>query len=315
VTGAVIVTYNSGRFLKACLEAAVPKLGHVVVVDNASSDDTVAVARRFPSVDLRINSANMGFATAANQGVRAVESDFVLLLNPDTVIRTDLDPLVTACSLPGVGAAAGKLMDGNGKPQAGFTVRRFPGARSLACESLGINRLWPGNPVNRRYRCSDLDLDTAQYVEQPAGAFLMFRRDVWFRLGGFDERFHPLWFEDVDFLRRMTCLGYSVWYDPAVEALHYGGHSLESVTPGDRQYFWYGNLLKYAAKHFGPLGLKATAASVAVGCAVRSMMAGGSEWRPVARLCGAMLFGAPTERPVIEKERKSKLTKSHSHGL
>ncbi len=73
---------------------------------------------------------------------------------------------------------------------------------------LGLNRLWPGNPVNRRYRCLDLDLEAAADVEQPAGAFLLIRRDAWQALGGFDEGFHPIWFEDVDFLKRARDAGY-----------------------------------------------------------------------------------------------------------
>ena len=67
--------------------------------------------------------------------------------------------------------------------------------------------MWPGNPVNRRWRCHDLDLSVAQDVEQPAGACLLVRGSVWQELGGLDERFHPLWFEDVDFCQRLKQRG------------------------------------------------------------------------------------------------------------
>ena len=102
------------------------------------------------------------------------------------------------------GLAAGKLVDKTGVAQKGFTIRRFPTPASLIFELFGINRLWPSNPVNRRYRYLDRDLDQPGPVEQPAGAFLMFRRDVWKRLRGFDESFHPVWFEDVDYCRRAS---------------------------------------------------------------------------------------------------------------
>ncbi len=116
----------------------------------------------------------------------------------------------------------------------GFTIRRFPTPLTLWFELCGFNRLWPSNPVNRRYRYLDRDLEQAGPVEQPAGAFLMFRRDVWERLGGFDEGFYPVWFEDVDFCRRAADAGYRIEYVPQVEAEHLGGHSVGQISEGCR---------------------------------------------------------------------------------
>lgn len=115
---------------------------------------------------------------------------------------------------------------------------------------MGLNRLWPLNPVNSRYRYWDLDCDAPAEVEQPAGAFLMIRREAWRRLGGFDERFFPLWFEDVDFLKRARDAGYRTYYVPDAVARHTGGHSLETLPWESRQLYWYDSLLKYAGKHF-----------------------------------------------------------------
>ena len=70
-----------------------------------------------------------------------------------------------------------------------------------------LNRFWPGNPVNRRYRCLDWDSSSRSMVEQPAEHFFMVRRAVWQELGGFDEGFFPLWFEDVDFCRQNSRSG------------------------------------------------------------------------------------------------------------
>ncbi len=95
-------------------------------------------------------------------------------------------------------------------PQSGFTIRRFPTPAALIFELFGINRLWPSNPVNRHYRYLDRDLDQPGPVEQPAGAFLMTRRDVWESLHGFDESFHPVWFEDVDYCKRASGSGYQI---------------------------------------------------------------------------------------------------------
>jgi N-acetylglucosaminyl-diphospho-decaprenol L-rhamnosyltransferase len=175
----------------------------------------------------------------------------ILLLNPDVQLRTPIDALKEACQRHGL--AAGQLTDGQGRPQTGFTIRRFPSAAVLSLELLGVNRLWPGNSLNQRYRCLDRDLNQAGSVEQPAGAFMMTRRDVWERLGGFDEGFHPVWFEDVDFCRRAIQSGYRIEYVPLVRAEHSGGHSVSRINPTRRELYWYASLLRYAEKHFGPL--------------------------------------------------------------
>ena len=226
----------------------------VTVVDNASTDGTVeSVQGRSvvnPRVKLLANRENRGFAGAANQGFRATAGDPILLLNPDVQLRSSLTPLIEACR--GHGLAAGQLTGPDARAQAGFTIRRFPTPASLAFELMGINRVWPGNPVNRRYRYLDRDLNVEGPVEQPAGAFLMARRDVWERLGGMDESFHPVWFEDVDFCRRAADAGYRIEYVPQVRAEHLGGHSVRKLARSNTEVFWYDSLVRYGAKHFRP---------------------------------------------------------------
>ena len=237
--GIVIVTHNSARVLAWCLESALARSSNVVVVDNNSSDDTCATARQFPS-QLVANKDNLGFAAAVNQGVNALAGcQAILLLNPDARLVSPLAPMLERLQKPGVGAVGGRLTNEDGQDQQGFAIRRFPTAASLIFECLGINRLWPGNGVNRRFRALDADLSVSQRTEQPAGAFLLFSRSLWTRLNGFDERFHPLWFEDVDFLQRAAKAGYQIWYEPGSRAVHLGAHSLESLQPANRQRFWY----------------------------------------------------------------------------
>jgi N-acetylglucosaminyl-diphospho-decaprenol L-rhamnosyltransferase len=236
----------------------------VLVVDNASADGTIDQIPSDPLVRVIANRENHGFAGGVNQGVREANAPLILLLNPDTVLMTPIDPLVTAIVANGHSGAAGMLVDERGNPQNGFTFRRLPTPLALAFEVLGINRIWPGNPVNRRYRCLDLDPQQAQEVEQPAGAFLLFRRSDWERLGGFDEGFHPVWFEDVDFCRRLLDAGGSIWFDPSVRARHHGGHSVQKIELGCRQRTWYGSLLRYAAKHYSPSSRRIVAGVVAL---------------------------------------------------
>jgi hypothetical protein len=199
----VIVTYNSCAEIGACLDALAPREGlEIVVVDNASSDCTrIEVERR--GVQLIANRTNAGFAGAVNQGVRATSAPLVLLLNPDTHVVRGIDALADRFADAHMGAAGGLLLSRDGAAQIGFFARSLPTPAALIFEVLGINRIWPGNPVNWHYRCLNLDPMRAQAIEQPAGAFLMFRREAWKQVGGFDERFWPIWFEDVDFCARL----------------------------------------------------------------------------------------------------------------
>ena len=248
---AVIVTYNSAAVINSCLQALSKMAPEMtpIVVDNASSDNTVQLARACSGVLLIDNPENRGFAAAVNQGAReAGESDFILLLNPDVELSTAVDQLTESAQQYGL--ATGRLVDSAGRTQAGFTLRRFPTPAALICELFGINRLWPSNPVNRRYRCLDVDYDQPALVEQPAGAFLMVRRDVWEELGGFDERYYPVWFEDVDFCRTAVDAGYQIAYVPTVTARHQGGHSVGNIPEGSRATYWCVSLLRYGAKHF-----------------------------------------------------------------
>jgi len=315
-TGVVVVTYNSAEVIERCLDSCgdLP----VVVVDNASADNTCALVRRKTAVVLLANTQNLGFAGAVNQGVAALDSDLVLLLNPDTQLTSRIDALETACDEPATAIASGKLLNEAGEVQAGFTVRRFPTPLTLMLEVLGINRLLPGNAVNRRYRCLDLDLERESEAEQPAGAFLMFRREVWQRLGGFDTQFHPLWFEDVDFCKRASELGLKIRYVPEVTARHQGGHSIAGLDWACREVYWYVSLLKYASKHFRPSGYRWVTAAVMLGSLFRTAveMVWRRSFRPIrvygkiGRLAGRSLISGHVGEPNC-LGNSSKATEQH----
>jgi hypothetical protein len=262
--GIVVVTYNSAQHIGRCVDGALLSGADLVVVDNASTDGTCAeVAGR--GVRLIANQRNLGFAAAVNQGFRALGTPFVLLLNPDATLLTGLDPMRECCARPDAAGAGGKLLDEAGRPQIGFMFRRFPTPRALIFEALGLNRIWPHNPVNRQFRCLGFDHDVEQPVEQPAGALLMIRRDVWEKLSGFDERFYPLWFEDVDFAARAAALGYRMYYTPRAVAKHTGAHSILQMPLEIRTHNWYLGLLRYAARHFRPWSVRGVCLGVIVG--------------------------------------------------
>ena len=267
----VVVTYNSAEEIGGCLDSLtnLPD-AQVVVVDNASQDRTCdEVLKR--GVPLLANSHNAGFAAAANQGVRATTAPLVLLLNPDASLEHGLEALIGEFEDPKVGAAGGLLVGTDGIPQTGFMARNLPTPAALVLEVLGVNALWPGNPVNWHYRCLGLDPVTPGLVEQPAGAFLMFSRGIWERVGGFDERFWPIWFEDVDFCCRLKAAGFTVRYNPKAVAIHAGAHSARALPLAIRERYWYGSLLEYAARHYGALTFRSVCVATIVGSALRAV--------------------------------------------
>jgi GT2 family glycosyltransferase len=296
--GIVIVTYHSGAVIGACLDAAIPTGAEIIVVDNASTDSTTAeVVRR--GVRLIANATNRGFAAAVNQGVAALEQPYILLLNPDAILKTNLESLAEACELPRAAGAGGILLDRAGNLQIGFMVRKLPTPAALAFEALLLNRLWPRNPINAAYRELHLDYARQQPVEQPAGAFLMIRRAVWQELGGFDEQFWPIWFEEVDFCRRAADRGYLFYYVPLAVAKHTGGHSIPRLTLEMRPIYWYRSLLRYSAKHFRSMGLRMVCLAVIIGSCLRAPVESAlsrslrplAVYKKVIELAGSVLFG------------------------
>ena len=267
----VVVSYNSSKYLPLCLDSLRGVGVEIIVVDNASTDDSVAVARQH-GVRVIANSENRGLAAAANQGARASAAEFLLFLNPDAVLLDGFADLLRAViQEPQAGAVAGLLLDEAGRPQVGFNVRSLPSFVTLACEVLLLNRLWPRNPVNRRYRCLDVPLDRPGEIEQPAGACLLVRRRALEQVGYWDEHFYPLWFEDVDLCLRLRRSGYPILFCPTCRWRHHGEHSLDSISFARKQLFWYRNLLYYVRKHMGSAAALAMRLLVCAGAAARWM--------------------------------------------
>ena len=271
----VIVTYNSASEIGGCLDALAayaPPDTEVIVVDNASGDATCSLVRD-RGICILCNPANAGFAAALNQGVRATTAPLVLSLNPDAHLLRGLEAMAQCFDqLPAekVGAVGGMLIGDDGTPQRGFMARNLPTPAALIFEVLGVNRLWPRNPANWHYRCLGLDHMRLSRVDQPPGAFLMFSRAAWQTVGGFDERFRPIWFEDVDFCARLHGAGYSAYYHPSAVARHTGSHSINPLALENRARYWYGNLLEYASKHYRSGAFRTTCVAVAIGAVFRA---------------------------------------------
>jgi GT2 family glycosyltransferase len=208
---AIVVTHNSGATVASCLEALTREDCEIIVVDNASADDSVLRIEEFVAwnpVRLVANENNRGFGAAVNQGVQEAAGDVFLILNPDAIAGPGAVAAMLRCiETSHAGAVGGALLESDGQPARGFAFRRIPTLAPLLCEVLLVNQLWPENPVNRRYRYLDADYAQQQEVEQPAGACLAITRTAWDKVSGFDEQFYPVWFEDVDICRRLLDQG------------------------------------------------------------------------------------------------------------
>ncbi len=272
---AIVVAYRSAAEIGACLRSLEGRVRQIVVVDNAAQRALPEItARAAPRAELIVNSSNRGFAAAVNQGVAASDAPYVLLLNPDCELQTGLEAMVACCRRENAAAVGGLLRGTDGAPQVGFFARSLPTPAALAFEALGVNRLWPRNPVNRRYRMLDIDPEIEQEIEQPAGAFLLVRRDAFEAVGGMDESFHPIWFEDVDLCLRLRRAGGRIRYTPRAAALHSGAHSIKALAAQARQRFWYSSLLRFAEKHYSAATYRRLRLAVVWGLALRRFFSG-----------------------------------------
>jgi N-acetylglucosaminyl-diphospho-decaprenol L-rhamnosyltransferase len=269
----VFIAWNARGHLVHALDAALATGYPVVVVDNASADGTAEYVRvRVPEAHLVAADRNLGFAGGVNAGVHETTTPWVLLLNPDIVLTQDaiahlLDEGESEVTIGAVGA---QLVGIDGAPQPTYSVRRFPGLATWAADLLLLDHVWPGNPSSRRYLALDVDRTRTQDVEQPAAACLLVRRAAFDGVGGFDIGFHPAWFEDVDFCRRLRAAGWRIRYRADARVVHEGGVAMRALGLGSFSTIWYRNLLRYARKHEGPATRLLVRPLIVAGMALRA---------------------------------------------
>jgi N-acetylglucosaminyl-diphospho-decaprenol L-rhamnosyltransferase len=253
----VIVNWNSGPLLRLCIQSLRRNApgAEIVLVDNASEDDSLRSAgEAAPGCVALVNDRNLGFAAACNRGWRHSAGDPVLFLNPDIEAEEGAVSRLEAV-LGGdrsLWALGGQLTDGFGEPQVGFNIRSFPTIGSAAADALLLDVLWPRNPWTRRYLMLDDSHRSFREVDQPAAACLMVKRPALEAIGGFDERFYPAWFEDVDLCRRIRDAGGRIAYEPLARFRHYGGASLARLPQEKFLEYYYTNQCRYFLKHHGP---------------------------------------------------------------
>lgn len=250
----VIVSYNVRHFLEQCLTAVFKAQGNlnleVWVVDNASADDSVTMVKAlFPQVHLLANSDNPGFAKANNQALRLAQGDFLLLLNPDTVVAEDTFALCLDYfhQHPRVGALGVKMIDGSGQflPES---RRGFPTPWVAFTKTFGLARLFPHSRRFNTYHLGFLDPTTTAEVDVLSGAFLLVRRATLVEAGLLDEQFF-MYGEDIDWSYRLRQTGYTNAYLAKTTIIHYKG---ESTKKGSLNYVrtFYQAMMLFTRKHF-----------------------------------------------------------------
>ena len=247
----IIVSWNVRELLAACL-AALPRGPQVIVVDNASADGSAAmVAASFPDVILVANADNRGFTGGNNDGLVRATRDYVLFLNPDTIVDEDALPLLLDCldERPDVGVVGPQLRYGDGTLQS--SRRRFPTLSMALMESTPLAWHWPpaANPWARRYRMEDAPPGVAQEVDWLVGAALLTRRATLDQVGGFDEGYF-MYSEELDWQRRVRQAGWRVRYLPDAIITHYEGKSSEQVVAA-RHIRFNRSKVRYFEKHHG----------------------------------------------------------------
>jgi len=250
----IIVNYNAHGYILLTLEAVFRAVknftAEVIVVDNASSDGSVGqISQYYPQTTIIQNPRNAGFAAANNIGLRRARGDFLLLLNPDTMVPEDIFELLLEFmnQTPDAGVAGCKILNADGS----FSVdsrHSVPSPMTALWKQLGFNRLFPNSKIFGRYNLTYLDPDKTYPVDAISGSFMLLRRQVIEQAGLLDEEFF-MYGEDLDYCYRINQTAWKVYYYAGTAILHYKGESTNKNAFG---YSWNfsRSLFLFYRRHF-----------------------------------------------------------------
>ena len=249
----IIVTYNVSDHLQYCLlsvyRSAKNLDAEVIVIDNASADNTIQIVKDlFPGVVIIENKTNDGFAKGCNQGAAIARGESLLFLNPDTIVgESTLGYVLNHLNNHSkVGAAGVMMIDGTGKflPES---KRGIPDSWNSFCKILGLTSLFPNSYIFSGYHAGHLPKHQEHSVPVLSGAFMMVKRAAFKEVGGFDERFF-MYGEDIDLSMALVKQGYINLYLPLSPILHFKGRS----STKDRKYVhrFYKAMLQFIDKYY-----------------------------------------------------------------
>jgi len=255
----VIICWNDLKVLGDCLKSIYAETRiadfEVIVSDNGSTDGSIEfMHKNYPTVRVLENGANLGFAKGNNVGIRESRGEYVLILNPDTVMYDGtLDKLVRFADRHlEAGAFGCRTLNPDGSYQ--MSMRPFPTIRGYWVSALYLRPLERISKffLGEQYRGWDIDVERS--VDWLSGHCVMFRRDLLQQLNGFDEQFF-YHFEEVDLCRRVWNAGFSVLFTPEAIITHIGGQSVARF-PVRFELEKLRNCYRYFYKHFGAIGCR-----------------------------------------------------------
>ena len=256
----IIINYNVEHFLEQCLysvsKASRNISSQIFIVDNNSVDGSVEMVRqKFPQVQLIENKKNEGFSFANNQAIRISQGDYILLLNPDTVVEEDtFEKTVKFMDEHPEAAGLGvKMLDGKGNflPES---KRGLPTPATAFYKISGLSRLFPKSRIFNKYHLGFLDKDQIHEVDILSGAFMLLRRNVLEKIGLLDESFF-MYGEDIDISYRIIQAGYKNYYFSNARIIHYKGESTKRSSI-NYVFVFYNAMIIFAKKHFSKKNAK-----------------------------------------------------------
>jgi GT2 family glycosyltransferase len=272
---AIVISYNTRQMTLDCLAALQATLAdipsEIIVVDNASTDDSVAaIAKHFPQARLIAQRTNAGFGAANNEAMRIARGRFFLLLNSDAFPEPSAVPALLAFIQENsrAGVVGPRLSNADGSLQ--ISCHPFPSPLFAWLENLWLTRgysRWPHDQVRR--------------VDFLIGACLLVRRETYEQVGGFDETFF-MYSEEADWQRRMRDAGWDRVFVPQARVTHLGGASGATEEARIRRHF-FESLDHYERKHHGLAGLIIFRAAMVAGCALRTLLWGSLSLVPARR--------------------------------
>jgi glycosyltransferase involved in cell wall biosynthesis len=250
----IILNYNVRYFLEQCVRSVQAALhgieAEIIVVDNASADDSCAMMQRlFPEVLLIQNTENVGFTKGNNIGVAQAQGEFICILNPDTVVAEDTFSklLAFAQKQSQLGMVGCQLIDGSGKflPES---KRGVPTPWVAFTKITGLYKFFPSWSIFTKYYAQQLLPNQTGQVEILVGAFMLMRKAVYDEVGGFDEGCF-MYADDIDLSYSILQKGYTNWYFGETTVIHYKGES----TLRDEKYMrcFREAMQFFYQKHFG----------------------------------------------------------------
>jgi GT2 family glycosyltransferase len=250
----IIVNYNVKDFLEQSLLSIKRSLkdisSEIFVVDNDSSDESVPMLKeRFPEVVLIENKVNSGFSAANNLAIKRAKGEFIVLINPDTVVQEDtfVKLLEFFNKNPQASAATCKILN----PDGTFSVdsrHSIPTPMTAFWKLIGFNKLFPKSKIFARYNLTFLSEDDIHKVEAISGSFMMIRREMINEVGLLDERFF-MYCEDIDYCHRINKAGGEIYYVPTSQIIHYKGESTKKNNI-DYVYNFNKSLYLFYKKHY-----------------------------------------------------------------